>query len=381
MSNLHSILSASAAKRWTECPPSAKLNEGVEERASPYAMQGTDAHTLGQYFIEDEFGIPTRDPTEDLTYYDQEMQECAEIYLATVKEKVAEVKETYPEPVILVEQRVKFDQWVPGGFGTADCIILADGTIHVIDYKHGAGILVPAENNIQMKCYALGALSLFGDIYDIDNICMTIVQPRKDNISSWSISTDELLTWADEYLKPRAELAYKGEGEFNAGSHCQFCKIKATCRKRAEANLELAKHEFALPDTLDDTEISVILSKVDDLVSWANDVKEYALNQALAGHKFDGYKLVEGRSTRKYIDEDAVAVAVSNAGYDPYEHKVLGVTAMTKLLGKTNFEDILGAYISKPQGKPTLVPNTDKRPEFNSAVSDFNDNIGGKNYE
>ena len=166
-----------------------------------------------------------------------------------------------------------------------------------------------------------------------------------------------------------------------AGSHCQFCKVKATCRKRAEANLELAQHDFALPETLDNTEIAVILSKVDDLVSWANDVKEYALDQALTGQKFDGYKVVEGRSTRKYTDEDAVANAVKDAGYNPYEQKVLGITAMTKLLGKTNFEDILGGYITKPQGKPTLVPITDKRPEFNSAVNDFNDNNGGNDNE
>ena len=377
----HATLSASAAKRWTECTPSARLNAQAEERASPYALEGTDAHSLGQYLIEKEFGIPTTDPTENLSYYNQEMQECAEIYLATVKEIMADVKSHYSDPQILVEQRVRFDNWVPEGFGTADCIILADGTLHVIDYKHGAGILVEAEDNIQMKCYALGTLAMFGDIYDVDSVCMTIVQPRKENISSWIISVEDLLTWAEEFLKPRAHLAYEGKGEFVAGSHCQFCKVKATCRKRAEANLELAQHDFALPETLDATEIAVILSKVDDLVSWASDVKEYALDQALAGQKFDGYKVVEGRSTRKYTDEDAVAYAAKEAGYNPFEQKVLGITAMTKLMGKTNFEDILGAYITKPQGKPTLVPITDKRPEFNSAVSDFNDNNGGNDNE
>lgn len=377
----HALLSASASKMWTECTPSAKLNAQAEERASPYAAEGTDAHALCQYLVEKEYGIPTEDPTEHLSYYNEEMQECAEIYLSTIKEIMADVLKTCSDPKVLVEQRVNFSRWVPEGFGTADCIILADGTIHIIDYKHGAGILVPAEDNIQMKCYALGALSMFGDIFDADTICMTIVQPRKENISSWSISVEELLKWADEYLSPRAKLAYAGEGEFVAGAHCQFCKVKATCRKRAEANLELAKYEFKLPDTLDDTEISDVLSQVDELVSWANDVKEYALSKALAGTKFEGFKLVEGRSTRKYTDDTAVAQAVTDAGYDPFEKKLLGITAMTKLLGKQKFEEILGAYICKPQGKPTLVTVNDKRPEYNSAVEDFKNLSGGNDYE
>ena len=376
MPSHHALLSASSAARWSKCTPSAKLNASIEERASPYALEGTDAHSLCQYLVEKEYGIPTTDPTPDLSYYSPEMQECAEIYLSTVNELMAKAKTHCLDPQILVEQRVRFDCWVPEGFGTADCIILADKTLYVIDYKHGAGVLVEAEGNVQMKCYALGVIAMFGDIYDVDSICMMIVQPRKENISSWTLSVEELLKWADEFLSPRAHLAYNGDGEFVAGPHCQFCKVKATCRKRAEANLEMAKHDFALADTLDDIEIAVILSKVDDLVSWANDVKEYALEQALAGTRYDGFKVVEGRATRKYTDEDAVAFAVKDAGYNPYEKKLLGVTAMSKLLGKTKFEDILGKYICKPQGKPTLVPISDKRAEYNSAVSDFNDNGG-----
>lgn len=370
----HALLSASAAKRWTECTPSARLNEGIEERASPYAAEGSDAHSVCQYLTEDEFGIPTEDPRESLTYYNQEMQECAEIYLNYIKEIMAEVKTQCDDPEIFVEQRVDFSRWVPEGFGTADCIILADGTLHVIDFKYGAGVLVSAEENTQMKCYALGTLDMFGDLYDVDFITMHIIQPRKDNISSWTVSVTDLLSWADEFLAPRAALAYEGAGDFVAGSHCQFCKVKATCRKRAEANLELAKHEFDLPSTLDDTEIAVVLSKIDDLVSWANDVKEYALSQALAGKKYDGFKIVEGRSTRKYTNEDLVAEAVTSAGYDPFEKKLLGITAMTSLLGKKKFEEILGSLTCKPQGKPTLVPNSDKRPEMNSAAEDFKDN-------
>ncbi len=367
----HAVLSPSSAKRWTECTPSALLNAKASEgeTASPYAQEGTDAHLLGQYLIEKEYGIPTEDPTENLTYYNEEMQECAETYLATVKEIMAGVT----DPTIYVEQRVDFSKWVPDGHGTADCIILSEGAVHICDYKHGAGVFVDATDNVQMKCYALGVIDMFDAIFDIEEVSMTIIQPRKDNISTWTITKAELLDWAENFLAPRAQLAAKGEGEFVAGPHCQFCKVKATCRKRAEANLELAQHEFKLPPELSDEEIAIILERIDDLVSWANDVKEYALTQALAGKKYEGFKLVEGRSVRKYTDESAVADAVTDAGYDPYEKKLLGITAMTSLLGKKKFEEILGGLTVKPPGKPTLVANSDKRPEMNSAAEDFKD--------
>ena len=374
----HALLPPSSAKRWTTCTPSALLNQQAEDEPSPYAQEGTDAHLLCSYLLEKEYGIETKDPTEDLTYYNEEMQQCAEIYLQTINEIVAEVKKTCQNPAIFVEQRVDFSRWVPDGFGTADCIILADGITHVCDYKHGVGVFVDATDNIQMKCYALGVISMFGGIYDFDEICMHIIQPRKENISSWSIKVSDLLTWADAFLAPKAQLAIKREGEFVAGSHCQFCKVKATCRKRAEANLELAKHEFKLPETLTDTEISVILDKVDNLVSWANDVKTYALSESLKGKKFDGFKVVEGRSVRKYIDEAAVAAAVSNEGFDPYKKEVLGISAMTSLLGKKKFEEVLGNYITKPKGKPVLVPINDKRPEYNLAAEDFKEYMEDK---
>ncbi|WP_026661409.1 DUF2800 domain-containing protein [Butyrivibrio proteoclasticus] len=367
----HALLPPSSAKRWTECTPSALLNQQAEDTPSQYAEEGTQAHLLCSYLLEREYGIETKDPTESLSYYSQEMQDCAEIYLQTVNEIMAEVKKTCPDPAIFIEQKVDFSKWVPEGFGTADCIILADGITHVCDYKHGVGVFVDAIDNIQMKCYALGVISMFGDIYDFDEICMHIIQPRKENISSWSINVSDLLTWADDFLAVRAQLAIKGEGEFVAGSHCQFCKVKATCRKRAEANLELAKHEFKLPETLSNTEISVVLGKVDDLVSWANDVKDYALSEALNGKKFEGYKVVEGRSLRKYSDVTAVADAVTSAGFDPYKKEVIGISAMETLLGKKKFQELLGDYVVKPQGKPVLVSINDKRPEFNSAAEDF----------
>ena len=254
--------------------------------------------------------------------------------------------------------------------GTGDCVIVADEVLQIIDYKHGLGVLVSAGDeehggNSQMMCYALGALEAFGDIYDINQIKMTIFQPRRDNVSTYTISKDELLKWADEILAPTAQLAYVGEGEFKAGDHCQFCKVKATCRKRAEYNLELAKYDFEMPATLDDIEIAAILAKVDEMISWGNDIKEYALQQAQSGVHFDGWKIVEGRSNRKFTDEAAVAFKVKDAGYDPYEKKLLGITAMSTLLGKKKFEELLGELVYKPPGKPALVPESDKRPAMN----------------
>ena len=228
-----------------------------------------------------------------------------------------------------------------------------------------------SDQNSQMMIYGLGALDLYDGIYDINTVKMTVFQPRRDNISTFTMSKEELLKWADEVLVPTAKLAIKGEGEFHAGEHCQFCKVKAICRERAEQNLELAKYEFAHADTLTDDEIAEILTKVDDLVSWGNDIKDYALQQALSGTKYDGFKVVEGRSNRKYADEAAVADVVTKAGYDPYEKKVLGITAMTSLLGKKRFTELLDGLITKPPGKPALVPDSDKRPAMNTAADDF----------
>lgn len=368
MPDKHAILSASSAHRWLACPPSAKLNAAASDIGSEYAAQGTDAHSLCEFKVLKYLGKDVKDPTADLTYFDEEMAECTDSYLQYVNEQVEKAKERCKDPIVLVEQRLDFSKWVPQGFGTGDCVIVSDEVLTVIDFKYGLGVLVQAENNPQMMCYALGALELFDSLYDIKSIEMTIFQPRRDNISTYEISKDELLEWAQTVLSPTAKLAENGEGDFKAGEHCQFCKVKATCRKRAEYNLELAKYDFEMPANLDNTEIAAILSKADELISWASDVKEYALQQALNGEEFDGFKVVEGRSTRKYTDETAVADAVTQAGFDPYEHKVLGITAMTKLLGKTKFEKLLGGFIEKPKGKPTLVPATDKRKPINKAA-------------
>ena len=367
----HAVLSASSSERWLNCPPSARLCEAYEDKGSDYAAEGTDAHALAESRLKQALGIPTEDPVENLTWYNAEMEDCAQGYAAYVVELLETAKQTCSDPVVMIEQRVDFSRWVPGGFGTGDCICIAEGLLNIVDLKYGAGIEVSADHNPQMMLYALGALEIFDDIYDIDTVRMTIYQPRKSNISIFEMSKDALLTWADTELTEKARLAYEGQGNFSCGEWCRFCKAKAECRERAIYNLRLAQYDFLNPALLQDEEIADILGRIDALTSWASDVKEYALQQAISGKEWTGWKLVEGRSNRKYTSEADVAAAVESVGLDPYERKVLGVTAMQKLLGKTRFEELLSPYIEKPQGKPTLVPESDKRPAMNTAKNDF----------
>lgn len=367
----HALLSASASHRWLNCPPSVRLSEGIPDRGGEYAQEGTDAHSLCEYRLKKLLGMEAVNPTEHLDWYNGEMEECAENYASYVLELLEKAKETCADPVVLVEQRVDFSRFVENGFGTADCIIISDGAMNIVDYKHGKGVEVSAEGNPQMMLYALGALEIFDGIHDIDEVQMTIFQPRIGNISVSGMSKDALLEWANGELTEKAALAYEGGGEFACGDWCRFCKAKAVCRKRAEENLKMAQYDFAPADTLDETEIAAILDRADELAAWVTDVKDYALSQALQGVRYPGYKVVEGRSARKYTNEDAVAQVVSGAGYDPYTHKVLGLTEMQKLLGKQKFNELLAAFIVKPQGKPVLVPDTDKRPIMNTAKDDF----------
>ena len=371
MPTKHAALSASSSYRWLACPPSAQECAKYPDTPSEFALQGTDAHRLCEYKVLSALGRDAADPTKGLTFFDEEMAECTDEYAQYVMEQVEAAKAVCKDPLVLIEQRLDFSRWVPGGFGTGDCVIVADDTLTVIDYKHGLGVLVDAEKNSQMMCYALGALQLFDGIYDINHVSMTIFQPRRDNVSTYRLDKGELLYWAETVLKPTAELAAKGEGEYQAGDHCRFCKIKATCRKRAEYNLELARYDFAVPSTLQDEEIEAVLERADELVNWAGDIKEYALQQALSGKQWEGWKLVEGRSNRRYVNEEAVAAAVEKAGFDPYEKKLLGITAMTKQLGKKRFEELLSNLVEKPQGKPVLVPESDKRPAMHTAADDF----------
>ena len=372
----HALLSASSSRRWLNCPPSARLCENYEDKSSEYAQEGTDAHSLCEHKLKSMLGMESANPTEGLSFYSEEMEQCACDYAAYVMELVAEAKKICKDPVVLIEQRLDFSRFVQEGFGTGDCVIIADGTLYIVDYKHGKGVEVSAVDNPQMMLYALGALELFDGIYDIDTVQMAIFQPRRDNVSVCVMAKDDLLSWANGELAEKAKLAYDGEGEFACGDWCRFCKAKSACRKRAEYNLEMAKYDFAMPATLEDAEIVAILARTDELSVWAADVKEFALQQALSGIKYDGYKVVEGRSNRRYTDEAAVADAVKKAGFNPYEEKLLGITAMTAALGKKRFADIIekAGLTEKPQGKPALVPESDKRPPMHTAQEDFKGN-------
>lgn len=367
----HAILSASSSGRWLHCPPSAKLNAKVKDASSPYAQEGTDAHVLCEYKLKAALHMAAEDPRDELTMLTPEMEEASDAYVDHILEILEGVKRVTPDPMVMIEQRLDYSEYVPEGFGTADCIILADDTLHLIDFKYGMGVLVDAEMNSQLMLYALAASSLFECLYDFKGVSMTIFQPRRDNISTFTMSKSDLYTWAEDVVRPIAKLAYEGKGDFDAGTWCQFCKVKATCEERAEMNLSLAQKEFSRPPLLSDEEIEEILGQLDEIVAWAKDLKDYALEAAVSGKKWQGYKLVEGRSNRKYTSDEKVAQTVEDAGFDPYEKKLLGITAMTKLLGKKRFNELLSELVYKPQGKPTLVPISDRREEMTNILDEF----------
>ena len=369
----HAICSASSAERWINCPPSARLNAEAEDRVSEFALQGTDAHELCEYLVKTAIGQHIRDPTVHLKYYDQEMQEAAEGYRDFVMEHIEEMTSSAP-PFVSVEQSVRFNRWVPEGFGTCDCMIVNDGMIDIIDFKYGTGVEVSAEQNSQLMCYALGAMDLMDGMYDVQKIRLNIYQPRKCNVSSWELTAEALLSWANETLRPAAQAAFEGTGDYKAGGHCRFCRIKAACRTYAAYYTDLLKYEFREPSKLTGKEITEILGKLDGLISWSESVKDYALKKALGGTKYDGYKVVAGRSIRKYTDETAVARAVESEGLNPYRRTLLTITEMQKMLGKKRFESLLSRYVIKPEGRPVLVPESDKRPPLETvSARDFDE--------
>ena len=373
MSRAHSSLPPSAAKMWIACNPSAKKNAEAPEQTSSYAQEGTDAHTVCEEGLKRSLGIETEDSRENLEYYDQEMQDHADEYVAFVNEILSRME----APYVMIEQRLDLSEYAPGCFGTGDCVAIGGHELQIVDFKYGKGIPVSAGSdekglNPQLACYALGAVSAFDMLYDIETVSMSIFQPRLNIAETYTVTKDALVSWGKNVLSPAANRAIKGEGEFVAGDHCTFCKFKAQCRKRAEYNLELAKYDFEKPENLDDSEIEEILGRVDDLVTWASDIKAFALSEALSGKVWTDYKLVEGRSVRKYTNESMVVQAVKNAGYDPYEKVVLGITAMTRMLGKKKFNELLGDLVEKPAGRPTLAPLSDKRPAVRiTATDDF----------
>lgn len=369
MPSKHTLLSPSSSHRWLNCTPSPRLEEQFPNNDTTAAAEGTAAHALCEHKLKKALKMRSKRPVSE--YDSDEMELCSDGYVEYVLEKLTEAKKLCSDPLALIEQHLDFSKYVTDGFGTGDCLIIADDTIHIIDFKYGQGVVVDATDNPQMKLYALGALEMYAGIYDIKQIALTIYQPRRNHISEWEISVDDLLEWAYTELKVKAELAYNGEGDYCAGEWCTFCRAAVKCRARAEAKLQLAQYEFAQPPLLSDEEIEDILGKLDDLTAWAKDIKDYAEDAAINhGKKWTGFKVVEGRSVRKYTDEDAVAEAAKLHGYkDIFKQSLITITEMEKLLGKREFNEILGDLVYKPPGKPTLVPESDKRPAINTTTA------------
>ena len=367
----HAVLSASSSHRWLHCSPSARLEQEFEDRETEAAAEGIAAHALCEHKLRRSLKMQSKKPVSP--YDCEEMDIHTDGYVQYVLETIAEARQVCADPIINIEQRLDFSCYVPDGFGTGDCVIISDQTLHIIDFKYGRGVLVEAENNPQMMLYALGALRVYDSLYDIEEVAMTVYQPRRENIGTWTIPVSELKAWAENTLKPKAALAYEGKGEYIPGPWCTFCRAAVKCRARAEEKLRLAQYEFAKPPLLTDEEIEEILGKLDDLTKWADEIKEYALDAALNhGKEWQGWKLVEGRAVRKYTNEQAVITAANAAGYhDIYRQTLLPLTEMEKLMGKESFQSILGGLIHKPPGKPTLVPVSDKRPKSNTAKADF----------
>lgn len=365
----HAKLSASSAHRWMNCNPSANLEREFADRSSEAAAEGSAAHALCEHKLRKALKMRSTRPVSK--YDTDEMEMYTDSYVEFVLEQIEVAKQHCTDPFVLIEQRLDFSCYVPDGFGTGDCLIVADKLLHIIDFKYGLGVLVDAEENPQMMLYALGALRLFDALYDIDTISMSIFQPRRENVSTWTITVAELEEWAEKRLRPKAELAFKGEGEFNPGPWCTFCKAAVKCRARAEEKLALARYEFAKPPLLTDEEIEDILSRLDDLTKWANEIAAYAQDAAINhGKQWTGFKLVEGRSIRKYTDETAVVIAATAAGYrDIFKKSLIPITEMEKLMGKKTFAEVLGGLVIKPQGKPTLVPASDKRPAIHTGAN------------
>ncbi len=365
----HARNSPSALHRTLNCPPSLVLGEQFQDEESCYAAEGTAGHALAEHLIKKYLKQRTKRPVSD--YYSDDLMEAVEDYVAFVIEKVEEAKQECKVPLFSVEQRVDISEYSPDCFGTADMVIVTDRVAHVIDLKLGRGVEVSAEENPQLMAYGLGVLEMIEMLYDIEVVRLTIFQPRINNFSSWEITPEALKKWGNEILKPRSAMALAGEGEFHAGSWCRFCKAKNQCRARAEEFLRLAKMEFRPPDLLSEEEISEILKISDELAKWVADVYSFAQDQAIIhGKQWKGYKLVEGRSNRKYSSEEEVAEAAKAAGYtDIYKQSLIGVTEMERLMGKKEFSRILGKLVYKPKGKITLVPDTDKREAINKATA------------
>lgn len=380
----HAILSASGSHRWLHCTPSALLEKDVPDSGSDYAREGSLAHAYCAKALKESLGIGTKGEDIEIEelqdYFTDEMPGHVETYADIVLGKFEEAKKSTPDAVLMVEQRLDFSRFIPEGFGTGDAIIVADGTLEICDFKYGKGVEVSAIANSQMMIYALGAYERFSDEYRIERVRMTIIQPRIGNLSEYELEIDQLLYWADHVLKPTAEKAIKGEGEQVAGDWCQFCKVKCQCKalaKRCTEDFDALQESGTTAELMTNDDIARLLPKLSDIKKWAEAVGEYALDRALKGDKFPGYKLVEGRSICKIIDEGAAASKLTAEGFDAdnlYKPRALkGITDLEGIVGKKNLATLLDGILVKPQGKPALVPESDKRPPLNSnsAENDF----------
>ena len=378
MPDTHARFSPSSANRRIHCPPSLLLEEQFEEGESMYAAEGTAGHAMAEHRIREYLGQQTICPTSE--FYTDELLEAVDEYVTFVTGEIEAARQTCSSPVLLVEQRVDASGYVDGCFGTADMVIITDKVAHIIDLKLGKGVEVHAEENPQLMIYGLGVLHMAEALYDIETVRMTIFQPRLSNASTWDVSPEYLKRWGEEVLRPAGAQALIGAGEFAAGTWCRFCRARNQCRARAEHFLELVRLEFRQPALLTDAEMSEVIARADELSKWAADVYAYAKDQAIVhGKRWPGYKVVEGRSARRYTSEADVARAATAAGYtDIYKKSLLGITEMERLMGKEQFQTVLGKLVYKPQGKLTLVPNSDRREavSFDTAQDDS----GGRSF-
>ena len=380
----HALLGASSAHRWLICPPIARLEEQFKDRGSSFAEEGTAAHELAELELAKRFKLmATRSVNTKLkkfrsenSYYDQSMEDYVEAYCDLVEERINH----YQDAVIELEQKIDFTKWVPEGFGTSDVVVLADKTIEIIDLKYGKGVPVDAYLNPQLMLYALGAVDKYDIIYEFETVRMTIVQPRLDNVSTFEIDKEELLYWADNYVAPRAAQAWEGTGEWTITDDVvKFSKVRAQLRLRAERNFSLVdKYELKESPLLTNEEIAEILDRAPEIKKWLDHVEQYALNKALTeGEEFPGWKVVAGRSNRKISDEESLLFLLEAEGFEDDEilkpRALQAIGQLEKVVGKKRFAELASDFIVKPEGKPVLVTEKDKRPALNSMEDALND--------
>lgn len=376
----HAFLSPSAAHRWLHCTAAPALESRVEDSGSTYAEEGTLAHAycalkLKRFLHQDTSGEEAEIDELYDRYYSGEMAEHTDTYQSIVLEKYHAARALTRDARLLVETRLSFERYMPEAFGTADAIIIADGLMEVIDFKYGKGVKVSAWENPQMKIYALGAYEAYCDEYRIDRVRMTIVQPRIDNLSEFEMDVDDLLAWAENELKPKAREAFGRHGRLEPGDWCRFCKVKSSCRALADYCIASVDRCPDPPLMAKEYMETLILPRLETIKTWLAGVEAYVLEQALAGVEYRGFKVVEGRSVRKITDPARAEEILKGAGYMPEDYlkptELKTITELEKALGRKTFAALLGDCVGKPQGKPTLVPDTDKRPAFNAAQDDF----------